>query len=200
MRAVSSVIVWLLALGVSQPALAHSPIKGISDFYNGLLHPVLVPAHLLVLIALGLLIAQKGIFQNRIAFPAFFTASLVGLIIAWFSASGELQLVLLGVAAVVGLVVASNWPVGRYVSATAAALAGLLICIDSTQETLSGREKLVTFVGTGVGVNLLFVYSIGVVDYFSKKDWQKIGVRVIGSWVAASSLLVLALSYSVNTR
>jgi urease accessory protein len=200
MRALRPALFWLLALVVCEPALAHSPIEGIGDFYNGLFHPALVPAHLLLLIALGFLIAQKGIYKNRIAFPIFLAASVTGLIIAWFHPVGDTQIVLLSVAAIVGLAVAADLPVGHYLSATAAALAGLLVGIDSAQETLAGREKLVTFLGTGLGMNLLFVYSIGIVDYFNSKPWQKIGVRIIGSWVAASSLLVLALSLSSGMK
>ena len=189
--------VCLLALVVSEPALAHSPIEGIGSFYNGLFHPVLVPAHLLLLISLGLLIGQKGIGENRAALAVFLVTTAIGLIGAWFSLGGEMELVLLSAAAIIGLLIASNLSIGRYLSAILAALVGLLIGIDSAQETLWGKAKLVTLTGSGVGICLLFINSILFADYFNNKPWQKIGVRVIGSWVAASSLLVLALSYSL---
>ena len=189
-------LVCLLVLAVSEPALAHSPIKGIGNFYNGLLHPVLVPAHWLLLIALGLLIGQKGIYVNRAAFAVFLVTTAIGLIGAWLSVGGEMEMILLSAAAIIGLLIASNLSIGSYLSAILAALVGLLIGIDSAQETLSGRAKLITLIGTGVGICLLLIYSMGFADYFNKKPWQRVGVRVIGSWVAASSLLVLALSYS----
>lgn len=68
--------------------------------------------------------------------------------------------------------------------------------MDSGQETLSDKEKLVSLFGSGVGIYLLLLYPIALADYFNKKAWQKIGIRIIGSWVAASSLLVLTLSLS----
>jgi len=37
--------------------LAHAPFIGVDGFYGGLLHPLLVPAHAMALLALGLLIA-----------------------------------------------------------------------------------------------------------------------------------------------
>ena len=46
------------------------------------------------------------------------------------------------------------------------------------------------------GIYLLLLYPIALADYFNKKAWQKIGIRIIGPWVAASSLLVLTLSLS----
>jgi hypothetical protein len=42
---------------------------------------------------------------------------------------------------------------------------------------------------------------MGISDYlYEKKSWHRIGVRIIGSWVAASSLLVLALAFSPNSQ
>ena len=47
-------------------ALAHGSIEGIGDFYSGILHPALVPAHLLVLLSLGLLLGQQGLSHSQI--------------------------------------------------------------------------------------------------------------------------------------
>ena len=185
----------LLSL-VSGPALAHSPIEGIGNFYNGLLHPVFVPAHWLLLVALGLLIGQNGIYPNRAAFAAFLAATAIGLIGAWFSIGGEMEMVLLGAAVVIGLAIAASLSMRPSVSVILAVLVGLLVGIDSAQQTLSGKDKLLTLVGTGVGISLLMIYAIGLADFFNKKAWQKIGIRVVGSWIAASSLLVLALSFA----
>jgi len=33
-------------------------------------------------------------------------------------------------------------------------------------------------------------------DWFGKRSWQRIGLRVLGSWAAASSLLVLSLAFA----
>lgn len=39
-------------------------------------------------------------------------------------------------------------------------------------------------------------FAGGIADVFSKKPWQRVGLRILGSWLAASSLLVLALTAS----
>ena len=191
----------VLLLGVSlaapELALAHTAIEGVDNFYNGLIHPFIVPAHLLLGIAAGLFIGQKGMKENELAIKVFFIAAFAGLVMAWFAVAGELAMFILASAAVIGLLVASNLPVGPYLCSVVTALVGLLISMDSTQETLSGQEKFVWFLGTALGITLLFLYSTGLANYlYDKKPWQKIGVRVVGSWVAASSLLVLTLSFS----
>ena len=56
----------LLAPGL---AVAHSPMQGIGNFYGGILHPILVPSHLLALLSLGLLIGQSGVSAMRLAYP-----------------------------------------------------------------------------------------------------------------------------------
>ena len=106
---------WLWAsLATPGVAFAHSPIKGIDTFYNGLLHPLYVPAHLLLLIALGLFIGQKSPVQNQVAIAALLGATIVGLTMAWFGVDSQLEPALLGVAALVGLLTASNLAAGTY--------------------------------------------------------------------------------------
>jgi hydrogenase/urease accessory protein HupE len=179
-----------------QLALAHSPIEGIGEFYNGLLHPVFVPAHMLLLMALGLFVGQQGAKDHQVAVAVFLVAVTLGLMAAWFSLGDQLEMLILGTAAVTGVLIAARLAVGRYGCALATALAGLLLGMDSAQDMLSGKERFISLVGSAVGIYLLFLYPVAIADIFSKKSWQKIGVRVVGSWIAASALLVLALSYS----
>lgn len=179
-------------------AVAHMPIKGINNFYNGLIHPVLVPSHLLLLIAMGLFFGQQGPKENQKALVVFLIATIVGLIVAWFSIGVDMEMFLLSGSAAIGLLVAISPAAGLFWCSIIVALVGLSVGMDSAQETLSGKEKFLSLFGSGVGIYLLFLYPMAFADYFNKKTWQKIGVRVVGSWVAASSLLVLALSLSTR--
>lgn len=190
-----ALVFWTL-LVIPQVSLAHSPIEGIDSFYSGLLHPVFVPAHLLLLIALGLFIGQRGVKDNQAALLVFLVAVALGLIAAWFSLGVELEVLILSGAASLGILIATNFKVNRYWCASIAALAGLLLGTDSAQDALSGSEKSASLLGNGLGLYLLILYPTALADRFNRKPWQKIGVRIIGSWIAASALLVLALSYS----
>ena len=177
-------------------ALAHVPIEGINNFYNGMLHPVLVPSHLLLLIATGLFIGQQGIAENLGAFVVFLVATVVGLVVAWFSIELNLEVMLLCFAVITGILIAINPVVSLLGCSLIAALVGFSLGADSGQVAMSGKEKLATLFGSGVGIYLLLLYPMGLVDRFNRKAWQKIGVRVIGSWLAAASFMVIALSFS----
>ncbi len=193
-----ALVFWAL-LAIPQLGLAHSPIEGIDSFYSGLLHPVFVPAHLLLVIALGLYIGQRGVKDNQSAVLAFLVAVAIGLIAAWFSVGTNIEVLILSSAAFIGILIVASFAVNPYLCALIAALAGLLLGADSAQETLSGQDKFVTLFGSGLGLYLLLLYPMAAADVFHKKSWQRIGVRVFGSWIAASSLLVLALSYSASS-
>ena len=191
------VFVWLLVFVVSEPALAHSPIKGIGNFYNGLLHPILVPAHLLLLMAIGLFFGQQGPKKIELILGIFAFATIAGLTAAWFSNGAELETIVLILSAAIGLLIAISPQVPLLWPSVIALLAGFFLGIDSAQDELSGKEKFLTLFGSGVAIYLLPLYPMVLADHFAKKAWQKIGIRIVGSWVAASLLLVLALSFSV---
>jgi hydrogenase/urease accessory protein HupE len=193
-----ALVFWAL-LAIPQLGLAHSPIEGIDSFYSGLLHPVFVPAHLLLVIALGLFIGQRRVKDNQSAVLAFLVAVAAGLIAAWFSVGTNIEVFILSTAAFIGILIVASFAVNPYLCALIAALAGFLLGADSAQETLSGQDKFVTLFGSGLGLYLLLLYPMAAADVFHKKSWQRIGVRVVGSWIAASSLLVLALSYSSSS-
>jgi hydrogenase/urease accessory protein HupE len=181
---------------VPEFAFAHGPIKGIGNFYNGILHPVFVPAHMLLLTAMGLLIGQKGIEKNLSALASFALGAFIGLSLAWFSFGFDMETYLLCGALVLGILVALELTISPALVALLAFFTGLFIGMDSTQETLTGRDKATALFGTGIGLYVLQLYPMGLAEYFSKKPWQKIGIRVIGSWITAISFLVLALLIS----
>jgi len=180
-------------LATPELAFAHFPIKGINNFYNGLLHPLFVPSHLLLLVASGLCIGQQEIITMRKALGGFCACTAIGILASGFVADVRFEPFLLGSAAVLSIFVSLNLGIKPYGCLAIGALAGLLIGFDSAQETLSGTNKLLSLVGTFIVANLLFLYLIGLTDFCKRKAWQRVGVRIIGSWTAASALMVLAL-------
>ena len=195
MRALAPVLIILAISGLApRLAVAHVPFAGLNDLYNGLLHPVVVPAHLLLVAAAGLFLGKHG---SRVVPPSFllfclFTFS--GLVATIFYTGGIGERYLLGVAAVIGLLIAANLRVPFLLCLIVAALVGFLLGLDSTQTVLVGKAKFFSLLGSGLGLCFLFLYPLAFADYFGDRSWQKIGVRIVGSWVAASAILVLALS------
>lgn len=188
---------WLYAfllLVITPTAYAHSPIEGIDSVYNGMLHPLLVPAHILLLSALGLFLGQHGFSQSQPALLAFIGGSAGGLVTAWFDSSFLLNLPLLTAAIVTALLVATNLSFNRLLLALCAALAGLGLGLDSAQETLTGRDRLASLFGSGIAMYFILLYPMALANHFSTKNWQRIGIRIIGSWIAAIATLLAAFA------
>jgi hydrogenase/urease accessory protein HupE len=186
-----------LALCIAgEAALAHSPIKGLDSFYAGALHPLFVPAHVLALLALGILLGQQGARALQPVILAFLGATAAGLVYAGMGEGRDVGLALLAAAALTGLLVALARPLPLWFNLLLAVTLGLLLGADSTQDELAGRARFAALLGSGIALYLLMLYALVFADGFQRREWQRIGLRVIGSWCAAAALLVLALGLS----
>jgi urease accessory protein len=178
-----------------EPASAHT-IEGVGGFYGGLLHPVLTPTHGLALLGLGLLIGQQP--ADKRLFPQMlFALALAAALLALACAVGETQagaVLLVGVA-ISGALVAAAFRLPILVLGPLAAAIGAAIGLDSPPDVVSFQEAVVMLIGTGLGASI----ALGlVVEGASRmaRDWQLIGVRVLGSWTAASALLAIAVRFA----
>ncbi len=181
---------------VPQLAFAHSPIKGMGDFFNGVIHPLLVPAQVLMILALGLLYGQHQPNKHKTAILLFLAASIAGLVLTLFNVNIKIETILLIGASLTGLLVLSGITLHWFVFIALGILAGLIIGLDSSQQTLSGKARIVSLFGSGVGIYFLLLYAMAISESLSKKLWQTVMVRVVASWVSASALMVLALTLS----
>jgi urease accessory protein len=184
---------------LAQPALAHDPIGiagryyGFGDFLSGVLHPFFVTAQTLALIGLALFVGKQHMRVRRVLLPGFALALLAGsLAIASGVGETESALVLLGAAAVTGLVVAAAWPVLNPLGAIALVVAGAALALDSPPQAVTIPSAIVMQLGAGLGA-LAAVALLAWLTADPTRHWQRIGVRVAGSWIAASAILALAL-------
>ena len=182
-----------LLISFAAAAYAHSPIEGLSGFYTGLLHPILATAHLIAILSLGLLVGQHGGAHIRWALPSYLTALALGLAAAGLGAAGPAPSLLLMAAALGGALVALRPTLPPALSLVLALLLGLAIGLDSAPESSTARERLAALVGSGVGAGFVMLYVVGLTDYL-RQPWQRLGVRILGSWICASAVMVLALS------
>jgi urease accessory protein len=181
-----------LFVAIAEPALAHAPIKGIGTFYNGVLHPVLVPAHLLLVVGLGLLLGQHAPRLSRDAWFAFVAAFWIALATGHTLGAAVPQAALPALAFVAGLLVALELTFGVAIFMALSAAAGVGIGFDSTPDGGQHREMWLALAGTAIGGMLLLSY-VGGFASCCVRPWQRIGIRVAGSWIAASAGIVLAL-------
>lgn len=178
-------------------ASAHSPIKGLGDLYNGMLHPLFVPAHLLLVIALGLLLGQQGVRRNLASAGTYMAGLLSGLMLAWYgvvlkdAVTQELTVLAVAVVVALAVVVANRLPAWAMV--LLALLAGGLLGLDSAQSELVARARAVALFGSGISLYLLLLYPMALAERFQGHPWLRVGVRIVASWITASALLVLAL-------
>jgi len=187
---------FLSLIFLPQLALAHSPIKGIGSFLNGMLHPLLVPAQVLIILALGLWIGQHQPAKNKASVLVFLFATIVGLVVSYFSMTNDVSLLLLMGAAIIGLIIISGITLPPVFTIFLGLFAGFIVGLDSAQEALTGKAKILSLFGSGVGIYFLLLYAMAISETFSVRHWQIIAIRVIASWLSASAMMVLALSFS----
>ena len=174
--------------------MLHNPIEGIGSFYGGVLHPLVVPEQALLLVTTSALLAQQGMRVMRRAVPV----GLVLLALAiWFQpwlikTPPQTSVLVLG--AILGLCVAEQLRLPRVVGVVTAALYGLAVGFGTdVAEIPVGEEKLFqggALLGAGIALLCLTVWLESV-----KRPWQRIVVRVLGSWAAAASLIVLTWEF-----
>jgi urease accessory protein len=191
----------MLALLVApDAALAHPAWPGVDGFWGGVLHPFVVPSHMLAIAAAGLLMAQvikEAPAAARWSGPAVFAAGLIAgsIVIAHAVVPTHANEVLLGLAALSGIWIAVGRMPLPLTSLLIAGLIGLALALDSPPEAIRVREAILMQIGTFCGALALFT-ALQEIACRLKRGWQHVGVRIAGSWTAASAILVLALRFA----
>jgi urease accessory protein len=179
-------------LVLTTPAWAHAPVMGIRGVFGGLLHALLIPEHGASLVALGLVLGRQQRPARRSGLLIFAVTLVGGLVAAGLAIEATLASdVLLVATGILGLLIAAGWgpPVLCW---PLAAAAGLAFALDSTPETTSTDEMIRMLIGSGLGaIVALALVAEGAV--LLRRNGQPIVARVLGSWIAATVILVLAL-------
>jgi len=185
--------VLLLAAAVSLlpiRAEAHLPTIGLGPVYDGIFHFLLSPEDLIPIIALSLLSGQRGAsFGRRVLWIvplAWFTGGVLGMFAgaARGSALTCVSFLLLG-----GLVAANAKVSLRLITALAAFLGFFHGYLNGT-----GISRFNDGTNALVGLALAVFVVVAIFTSFViplRRQWALIVVRVAGSWIAASGLLML---------
>jgi hydrogenase/urease accessory protein HupE len=184
-------------LCLSGPTLAHVSGGGIVDSYSGLLHPFTEPLHIITIVGLGLMLSQQGRAVPPQGWISYTIAALLGLIASNAGLTLPVYLMLYPLAAILGLLVAIKPVLPRLICLLLSIIVGFTLGIDSMTGVEGIGKLIVTVFSTTTGLGIALLIVIGWGDYFSR-DWQKIGIRVIGSWIATSALLVFTLNLNTN--
>jgi hypothetical protein len=174
-------------------------VPGLGRFYNGMLHPVLAPAALIALLALGLVIGQRGLAASRGPVLVLALGLVLGLVAGsqWAGApiNTDIALLTLGLACAGCALAAWRMPAALLL-ALAGAL-GLAAGWGLADMAVLGDAgaRWVVIAGTWLGAALLCM-SVAALSELARQPWQHIAVRVVASWMAASALLVLGLQWA----
>ncbi len=182
---------FLCTLALPAVAAAH-PIKGVGDFYAGMLHPLTALDFILSWIALALFAGQQGRRASLLTLAIFPLALLAGACLAlliqppaWIA---EVDLVAIPV---LGLGVASALTCPVALTITLAAAVGLLHGLANGSEITASISAWRFIPGLAAAAILVLTYGIGVVRSL-EKPWTRIAIRVVGSWIAAAGIMVCA--------
>jgi urease accessory protein len=170
-----------------------------SALLRGLLQPLMLPAQALALLAFGLLISQQRASSRLGALAAFVAGLAVGLsAIALAVGQTPAGDVLLGASGLAGLLVAIGRPPPALACALLAAIGGVALGLDSPPDAISIAAATIMLIGTALGASLALALVVAGASYLDAQKWiaPRIGMRVLGSWIAASALLVLALRFA----
>jgi urease accessory protein len=176
------------------PALAAAhPIEGVGDFYSGMLHPLLALDQIVPMIALSLLAGQQ---ERRTAarllgtFPAALVAGACAFLI--FHPPPFYVFVNMAAMVVFGLLVVMSrrFPALPLIALTA--VLGFFQGLPVGAEIQGDVAPWRFIPGAGLTALIVIAYGVGLVRWLNE-PWAKIAVRVTGSWVAATGIMVLAL-------
>ena len=181
----------------SSPVSAHSPIEGLGTFYSYFLHPVLVPEFALLVLGVTLLLGQQGRDAARIGLAGLTLGLVAGLLLIgiWPTLATDQRLILL-MAMIAGAALCADKHLPKVIPAILAFGCGLAVTLDPD---LAMRKRDALLAASGLVIGTLFFativtgYSIG-----SEPSWLQIARRVIGSWIVAAAMLVLALALKAS--
>jgi hydrogenase/urease accessory protein HupE len=189
-----SLFVCLLAFPAD--AHAHSPIKGMGDFVNGLLHPLTTASQVLLIVGLGLLAGRRRPFNMKAPMAVFIAFSGTALILATVGHLKSVHpAVLLGIALCAGTLLALDKNPDTLPFCALLAAGAMAMGLDSAVEAGSAATVAKTLFGNWISLVVL-VYDVAIyVSLGGETKWLKVALRIFGSWIIAISLLVLAFSF-----
>lgn len=173
--------------------MAHDSVMGLTGLPAMLLHPLVTPEQLLGLAAAGLLAGQRG----RNGWGAAPIGLLVGLaasfayLYLWAPFARPAVLPLLA-AGLLGGLAAWGARLPLVVLASAGIGLGFALGMDTLSAAQTFAHALTMLVATALATAaMLSLAGWGLARL--ERGWQRIALRVAGSWIAAVAVMVLAL-------
>jgi urease accessory protein len=176
-------------------ARAHLDSTGMGPLYDGVVHLLRSPEDLVADLAVALLAGLRGASQGRRALfvlpAAWFVGGLAGTAEAASAGSPVLSAAWF---VVLGILVAADAPLPERTTTGLATLLGLQHGWLNGSGMDRAGAAAVALVGLTAAVFVLVAVAAALVVSLRPR-WARIAVRVAGSWVAASGLLMLGWAF-----
>jgi len=186
------------ALMWSIPAEAHLNSTGMGPFYDGLMHFIMSPEDIIPVLALALLAGLRGATYGRRALFVLPMAWLLGALAGLTSlATHAYPFIAAGWFLLLGGLVAADAKLSLRITTGLATLLGLYhgylngIGMGQSLSVMIVLLGLVFAIFVVVALVSAFVVQL-------RASWARIAIRVGGSWIAASGLLMLG--WAIRTR
>lgn len=184
-------------------AWAHGSIPGANQFYIGFLHPLLAPAHLLALVALGLALGIGGEGRKAWTVQALAAGLVAGGLLSLPLGDPNTDALLFALAVLLSLLIAFQRLGPRGTLATLALLVGLAVGLGSGDPVFTTAQRFIAVGGSVVGA-LIVAGQVGFwVEMLVKHAPQqgaRIGVRIVSAWLVAITTLLLAMTLFTANR
>jgi hydrogenase/urease accessory protein HupE len=180
-----------LALG-STSAEAHSDLR-MGPFAGGILHPFETLPHLLILVSLGLLLGRNPPFRLRPLLVFFAPVAAAALLLTLADHAAPVPApITIGLAFCLGLLLASGRPTPIWADRVLLAISALVIGLDSGFANPSALVVGKVLFANGVCLLVVIGYVAFYTSILPPRPWVRTAFRIVGSWIIAISLLLLA--------
>jgi urease accessory protein len=183
-------------LAGAAPASAHMVDNRFGDFYGGVLHPLTALEHALPILALGLLAGQQGERAARWLVLVFPLALLTGAVLATVTPLLPSMGLLNAVSFIaLGLLVAVNWPLPLTVLIALGAVFGLSHGYENGRAMGPDSAMHLFIPGIALAGGLVTALVSAATIDLAARTWARVGVRVVGSWIAAIGIMTIGLAW-----
>jgi hydrogenase/urease accessory protein HupE len=180
------------------PGEAHLNSTGMGPFYDGLMHFLMSPEDIIPVLALALLAGLRGAeFGRHTLFvlpSAWLLGSLFGLAAAAVKGNALVSAIWF---LLLGGLLAANAKLSLRLTTALAALLGLYHGYLNGTGMGQSASAVVVLLGLVCAIFVLVALAAAFVVRL-RAQWARIAVRVAGSWIAASGILMLG--WAVRTR
>jgi urease accessory protein len=177
---------------VGAPARAHLVQSGLGPIYDGISHFALTPQDVLPVFALAIFSSLRGKGQARSTVLLLPAAWLAGGIVGSLAPMSFLTIPAWLPLLALGAMVAADLTMPGQVTIAISILLGLALG-DGNGSAMAAGAGVGSVVGTACAVFVASTLAAACVTVW-QTGWRRIAWRVLGSWIAASGLLLLGWS------